>query len=83
MGAGTLIRRAPHLELLRDPELSVVLLHRTGWTTQDYQAWSQRLLAGRTGFVAPRWEGRTVGRLAFLHPATSLDMVREILDTVA
>ena len=31
----------------------------------------------------PRWEGRTVGRLAFLHPATSLDMVREILDTVA
>jgi glutamate/tyrosine decarboxylase-like PLP-dependent enzyme len=82
--AAELIRHAPHLELLRDPELSVVLFHRTGWTTDDYQAWSQRLLAGQTGFVAPTgWEGRTVGRLAFLNPATSLDMVREILDTMA
>ncbi|MFH9084140.1 STAS domain-containing protein [Streptomyces sp. NPDC017676] len=59
------IRHASHLKLLLDPSLSVVPLHRIGWTTDDYQAWSQRLPAGQTGFVAPTgWEGRTVGRLA-------------------
>lgn len=78
-----LIRDTPHLELIRDPELSVVLFHRTGWTPTDYTAWSKRLLADQTGFVAPTgWEGRTVCRFAFLNPATSLDLVREILDTM-
>ncbi|WTW97272.1 aminotransferase class I/II-fold pyridoxal phosphate-dependent enzyme [Streptomycetaceae bacterium NBC_01309] len=79
-----LIRATPHLELVRDPELSAVVFRRTGWTADDYTAWSDRLLAGQVGFVTPTgWEGETVARFAFLHPGTTHAMVREILDTMA
>jgi aromatic-L-amino-acid/L-tryptophan decarboxylase len=78
------IRAAPHLELVRDPELSIVLFRRTGWVASDYQAWSVELLARQIGFVTPTsWEGRPVARLAFLHPGTTVAMVEEILATMA
>jgi aromatic-L-amino-acid/L-tryptophan decarboxylase len=35
-------------------------------------------------FVTPSsWEGETVGRLVFMHPATTVGMVREVLDATA
>jgi glutamate/tyrosine decarboxylase-like PLP-dependent enzyme len=78
------IERSPHLELIRWPELSVVLFRRKGWTADDYQRWSAKLLADQVGFVTPtKWEGETVGRLAFLHPHTTLEIVDEILATTA
>jgi len=79
-----LISRSPHLELVCDPELSIVLFRRTGWVAQDYDAWSVDLLARQIGFVTPTsWEGEPVVRLAFLHPGTTLAMVEEILATMA
>ncbi|MFD7063495.1 pyridoxal phosphate-dependent decarboxylase family protein [Streptomyces sp. NPDC059906] len=82
--SAALIQNTPHVELIREPDLSVVLFRRVGWTSHDYQTWSSRLLADQTGFVAPTgWEGETVARFAFLHPATSLSLVQEILDTMA
>ena len=76
--------RAPHLELVREPELSVVLFRRDGWTAADYDAWSARLLEDQIAFVAPsRWHGEPVARLAFLHPETTLEIVDEILATTA
>ncbi|MCU1397619.1 MAG: PLP-dependent protein, partial [Acidimicrobiales bacterium] len=33
-----LIRSAPHLELLLEPELSILLFRRLGWTAADYQS---------------------------------------------
>lgn len=79
-----LIRSAPQLELVREPELAVLLFRRRGWTATDYYAWSNRLLAEQVAFVTPSsWEGETVGRLVFMHPATTLEMVREILDAMA
>ena len=79
-----LIDAAPHTELVREPDLSVVLFRRPGWSKPDYDAWSARLLADQTGFVTPTtWEGETVARFAFLHPGTTLDMVTEILATMA
>lgn len=79
-----LIRREyPNLELVRDPELSCVVFRRLGWTDKDYYDWSTRLLAEQTGFVTPTgWQGEVVARLAFLHPGTTMAMVREILDTL-
>ncbi|MCD0481711.1 pyridoxal-dependent decarboxylase [Streptacidiphilus sp. ASG 303] len=78
------IRDTEHLELVRDPELSAVVFRRKGWGAQDYYDWSQRLLAGQVGFVTPTgWEGETVARFAFLHPGTSMEMVHEILGTMA
>ena len=81
--AAELIRRHPDLELIREPELSTVLFRRKGWTAADYDAWSRRLLAGQVAFVTPTsWEGETVARFAFLHPATTTAMVEEILASV-
>jgi hypothetical protein len=82
-------RFGPHLvptyrELLREPGLSVVLFRRTGWTAADYDAWGERLLADQVAFItSTTWEGETVGRFAFLHPGTTMDMVREVLATTA
>jgi glutamate/tyrosine decarboxylase-like PLP-dependent enzyme len=79
-----LIGRAPHLELVRPPELSIVLFRRRGWGPADYSTWSADLLAAQVGFVTPTtWEGETVARLAFLHPGTTLEMVEEIVSTMA
>lgn len=82
--AAELVERAPHLQLVRAPELSVVLVRRPGWSAADYHAWSMDLLAHQTGFVTPTvWEGETVARLAFLHPHTTSAIVQEILDSMA
>ncbi len=73
----------PDLEVVLDPVLSAVVFRRKGWAAEDYYAWSQRLLAEQTGFVTPTgWEGEVVARFAFLHPGTTMDMVKEILDTM-
>ena len=79
-----LITATPQTELVREPELSVVLFRRPGWNKLDYDAWSARLLSDQTGFVTPTtWEGETVARFAFLHPGTTLEMIAEILATMA
>ena len=79
-----LIEASPYAELVREPELSVVLFRRPGWTRADYDAWSSDLLARQIGFVVPTsWEGEPVARFAFLHPNTTIEMVQEILDTLA
>ncbi|MFD0515130.1 pyridoxal phosphate-dependent decarboxylase family protein [Streptomyces aureus] len=78
-----LVERTEGLELLREPELTVVLVRRTGWQPEDYYAWSKRLLASGTAFVTPSvWEGETVARLAFLHPDITEETVRTILDSL-
>ncbi|WP_176709916.1 hypothetical protein [Streptomyces sp. Wb2n-11] len=75
--------RTEGLELLREPELTVVLIRRTGRQPSDYYAWSKRLLAAGTAFIAPSvWEGETVARPAFLHPDITEETVREILDSL-
>jgi aromatic-L-amino-acid/L-tryptophan decarboxylase len=79
-----LISRSAHLELVREPELSIVLFRRRGWGVAEYDDWSVRLLASQVGFVTPTvWEGETVARLAFLHPGTTLAMIEEIVATMA
>jgi aromatic-L-amino-acid decarboxylase len=73
-----------YLELIMTPDLSVVLFRRRGWTPGHYQRWSQELLDQQVAFAPPTaWEGETVARFAFLHPHTSMDLVRSILDRMA
>jgi aromatic-L-amino-acid/L-tryptophan decarboxylase len=77
------IASTEHLELIREPELSIVLFRRRGWQARDYDRWSAQLLADQIGFVTPTlWEGETVARFAFLHPDTTLEMADEILATM-
>lgn len=74
----------PQLELVRRPELSIVLFRRHGWDLSDYERWSQELLTQQTAFVtSSSWYGQPVGRLAFLHPATTTDIVDEVLASLA
>ena len=76
-----LIKSTPHLELIREPDLGVVLFRRIGWEPSDYDKWAQTLHDDEVAFIPPtKWEGETVGRFAFLHPATSMELVEEILD---
>jgi aromatic-L-amino-acid/L-tryptophan decarboxylase len=78
------ISRRPYLELVRPPELSVVLFRRLGWTAADYSSWADDLLDDQVAFMPPSaWEGETVARFAFLHPHTSIDLVTSILDRMA
>jgi aromatic-L-amino-acid/L-tryptophan decarboxylase len=73
-----------YLELIREPELSVVLFRRIGWQAADYAAWADKLLDDQVAFAPPTlWEGETVARFAFLHPETPLALVKEILDRMA
>jgi len=74
------IEALDHVELVRDPSLSIVLYRRLGWTNEDYTAWSHQLLRDQVAFVTPtKWEGETIARLAFLHPDTSDELVEQIL----
>jgi aromatic-L-amino-acid decarboxylase len=78
------IHRRPHLELIREPDLSIVLFRRTGWKAEDYHRWADELHRDDVAFIPPSsWEGEVVGRFAFLHPHTTMDLVCEILDRTA
>jgi len=75
------IRSRDNLELIREPELGVVLFRRRGWDSAQYTAWADQLLREQVAFIPPSaWEGQTVARFAFLHPHTPMDLVRQILD---
>lgn len=81
--AAALIDGLDHVEVVVEPELSVVVFRRPGWDYGDYQRWSVRLLADQVAFVVPsRWHGEPVARFAFVHPGTTLELVAEILDSM-
>jgi aromatic-L-amino-acid/L-tryptophan decarboxylase len=70
-----------YLELIREPDLGVVLFRRRTWAPEQYTRWADQLLHDHVAFIPPSaWEGETVARFAFLHPHTSMDLVRQILD---
>ncbi len=79
-----MIKASPQLELIREPDLGVVLFRRTGWKPADYDEWAQALHDEQIAFIPPtKWEGETVGRFAFLHTHTTKDQVKEVLDRTA
>ena len=57
-----------------------MLFRRIGWEHEDYDAWARTLHDDEVAFIPPsKWDGETVGRFAFLHPDTTLDVVREVI----
>jgi L-2,4-diaminobutyrate decarboxylase len=78
-----LINAHPNLELVYEPELSIVAFTRKGWSAVQYQAWSDALLEKQIGFIPPSKNlGEPILRFAFVNPWTSLDDVQVILDTL-
>ena len=68
------------IEIVMQPELTVVLFRKAGWDRARWQHWAARLLADQIAFVAPtKWKGETLGRLVFLHPNTTTEIIDEVL----
>ena len=77
------IRGHENLELVIEPSLSVVLWRRKGWNARDYRDLQDKLIESQTAFVTPTsWQGETVGRFAFVHPGTTIDMVKEVFANI-
>ena len=75
-----IIKQSPDLELVIDPTLSVILWRRKGWRKEDYVKMQDQLLEKQIAFVTPTsWIGETVGRFAFIHPNTTVEMVKEVI----
>ena len=82
--AADLIRDAPHLELIIEPELSIVVFRRIGWTADDYGTWSDGLLVDGTAFVVPTsWAGETVLRICVVNPQTTVADMQLLVDSLA
>jgi glutamate/tyrosine decarboxylase-like PLP-dependent enzyme len=79
--AAELVRNHPHLELLFEPELSIVAFTRKGWTASDYQKWSDQLLEDQVGFIPPSsHHGQPILRFAIVNPWTKISDIQMILD---
>jgi glutamate/tyrosine decarboxylase-like PLP-dependent enzyme len=77
------ITRRPGFKLVRDPELSVVVFTRDGWTIDDYNEWSDRLLHDGIAFVVPSsHRGEPNTRFAIVNPETSFELLTQILDSM-
>jgi glutamate/tyrosine decarboxylase-like PLP-dependent enzyme len=81
--AAELVRNHPHLELLCEPELSIVAFTRKGWTAADYQKWSDQLLEDQVGFIPPSsHHGQPILRFAIVNPWTKISDIQMILETL-
>jgi glutamate/tyrosine decarboxylase-like PLP-dependent enzyme len=82
--AGTeLIRSAPHVQLLVEPDLSVLIFERLGWDAEDYATWSARLVDEQFAFVTPTTHrNRPCTRFAIVNPLTTVDDLAAILDSM-
>ena len=77
------IRARPELELVAEPELSVLVFRRHGWDAEDYHRWTGALKAAGTAFVLPTTvRGETVARFALVNPRTTREDLALVLDTM-
>ena len=71
------------LDLVREPELSVVVFTKQGWELKDYEAWSAKLLARGEAFVVPSsHNSKPNARFAIVNPRTELAALIGILDSM-
>lgn len=77
------IRSKDYLQLVRNPELSVVVFERKGWNLADYNRWSDQLLEQEIGFVVPSSHlGRPNARFAIVNPLTTMDRLVQIVESM-
>lgn len=70
------IRDSQHLRLLREPDLTVVVFDRPGWSTADYHRWSQEMASsGEILCIPTTVQGNIALRLAFVNPRTQASEV--------
>jgi glutamate/tyrosine decarboxylase-like PLP-dependent enzyme len=78
-----LIRTSPHVRMLVEPDLTVLLFERIGWDAEDYIRWSARLLDEQVAFVTPtRHAGKVCTRMAIVNPLTTADDLAIVIDSM-
>lgn len=78
-----IIKKSPHVELVIEPQLSVILLRRNGWEFNHYQAWCEEILKQEFAFVVPTtYKGETVLRFCIINPDTSTNDIQLIVDSL-
>ena len=79
--AAQLVKAHPNLELVCEPELSIVAFTHKGWSAKDYQNWSDALLADQVGFIPPSsHHGQPILRFAIVNPWTKISDIEIILN---
>jgi glutamate/tyrosine decarboxylase-like PLP-dependent enzyme len=79
--AADLIRNNEHVELVLEPQLSVILLRRKGWTPDQYDTWCASMLEKEYAFVVPTtYNDETVLRFCIINPVTNIDDFKLIID---
>ena len=77
------VRNHPNLKLVIEPSLSIVAFERVGWSSEDYEKWSDKLLADQIGFVTPSaHKGKPILRFAIVNPWTNEGDISAILATL-
>lgn len=77
------VKKRAYLTLVREPELSVVVFERNGWTQEQYDSWSEKLLLDGFAFVLPSsHKGRPHLRFAIINPKTSYEDLVTILNSL-
>jgi glutamate/tyrosine decarboxylase-like PLP-dependent enzyme len=72
-----------YCELLMQPQLSIVLFARNGWTLDDYTVWSKQHSSHGDWLVVPTfWDGAPCLRVCVVNPRTTSDLLRPILDSL-
>ncbi len=74
----------PEFRLVLQPELSVVLFERVGWTLDDYSAWSKRRAKEGVVLIVPTfWRGDPVMRVCIVNPRTDPAALDAVLDDMS
>jgi glutamate/tyrosine decarboxylase-like PLP-dependent enzyme len=78
-----LLRSREHVRLLVEPDLSVLVFERIGWSADDYARWSAQLIEDQVAFVTPtRHAGQACTRFAIVNPLTSLKDLELLVDSM-
>ncbi|MFN8016028.1 MAG: aminotransferase class V-fold PLP-dependent enzyme [Acidimicrobiia bacterium] len=80
----TYIEGCSHVELAIEPQLSVLLIRRKNWNSEQYYSWCDAMLEKEYAFVVPTSvNGETLLRLCITNPTTTLDDLKLIIDAMA
>jgi glutamate/tyrosine decarboxylase-like PLP-dependent enzyme len=78
------IESRAYLELVNEPDLTVLCIRRIGWSADDYRGWSARLLTDGLAMVTPtEVGGEIMTRICVVNPRTTTADISMILDTMA
>jgi glutamate/tyrosine decarboxylase-like PLP-dependent enzyme len=77
------ISATDHLELVREPMLSIVVFRRIGWTHDQVKAWSDSMWdAGRAVCLPSKFGDETVLRFAIINPRTTVEVLTDIIESL-